>query len=191
MREQTKREKRQLRESLRDFTQSLPDAYIAYSNRGIQDNLLALEQWKQAHAVFIYISIGREPETKGAVQAALNEGKTVAVPKSLSDGTMEARVITSLNGLRQGRFGIPEPDDTARLLPQKDIDLVVVPCVAADKQCNRLGHGKGYYDRYLAKIQCPAICLCRARLLQTVLPHDALDRPVDIVITERKCLVRR
>ena len=81
-------------------------------------------------------------------------------------------------------FGIPEPDGTARLLRPREINLMIVPCIAADRQGYRLGHGGGYYDRYLANTTGITVCLCRERLLQANLPHDALDRRVDIVLTE-------
>jgi 5-formyltetrahydrofolate cyclo-ligase len=188
MDEQMKREKDRLRKALRDLALSLPEAYIESSDRGIEENVLALEEWMQARTVFIYVSIGREPQTKGLILSALTDGKTVAVPRCLSNGEMEARVISSLDGLQPGPFGIPEPAASAPLLFPQEIDFVIAPCIAADRQGYRLGHGGGYYDRYLANIHCPSVCLCRARLLQNDLPHSALDRPVEFVITEDECL---
>jgi 5-formyltetrahydrofolate cyclo-ligase len=188
MDEPLKQEKDRLRKALRDLAQSLPDVYIESSDRGIEQNVLALKQWKQARTVFIYLSIGREPRTRGLILSALADGKTVAVPRCLGNGEMEARVISSLDGLQPGPFGIPEPDHSSRLLPPQEIDLVVAPCVAADRHGYRLGHGGGYYDRYLANIQCPSVCLCRACLLQDELPYDSFDHPVGFVITEDGCL---
>jgi 5-formyltetrahydrofolate cyclo-ligase len=188
MDEPLKQEKDRLRKALRDLAQSLPDAYIESSDRGIEQNVLALKQWKQARTVFIYVSIGREPRTRGLILSALADGKTVAVPRCLSNGEMEARVISSLDGLQPGPFGIPEPTASAPLLLPDAFDLIVAPCIAADRQGYRLGHGGGYYDRYLANIQCPSACLCRACLLQPELPYDAFDRPVEFVITEDGCL---
>lgn len=188
MDERIAREKKRLRIALTEETQSLPDAYIAQSDRGIRESLLALDAWKQARVVFIYVSVGRESDTRDMIAFALAEGKTVAVPRCLKEGAMEARVIHSLNDLRDGRFGIPEPDVNAKLLPPDTLDLIVVPCIAADRQGYRLGHGGGYYDRYLAQAQCPTICLCRERLLQTALPHAKHDIPMGIVLTERECV---
>ena len=100
MDERVKREKNQLRQTLGRMADSLPEDYIEYSDLGIQEKLLALELWEQASAVFIYVSIGREPQTQGIIRAALDAGKTVAVPRSLTDGQMEARVIASLDDLQ-------------------------------------------------------------------------------------------
>lgn len=189
MDEQIRQDKIRLRKTLRELVLSLPDDYIRDSDQGIQKNLLALKQWEQAHTVYLYVGRGREPETRGMIRAALEAGKAVAVPRCLDGGEMEARVIASLDALAEGSYGIMEPGENCPLVKPEAIDLVVAPCVAADRQGYRLGHGGGYYDRYLAKVHCPSVCLCRGRLLQAELPHDALDRPVDIVITERECIV--
>ncbi|MBN1778388.1 MAG: 5-formyltetrahydrofolate cyclo-ligase [Clostridiales bacterium] len=186
MDERIQREKQRLRRSLRKVAENLPEDYIARSDLDIQKNLLTLELWTHANVVFIYVSIGQEPQTRGIIRAALDAGKTVAVPRSLADGYLEARVIASLDNVKPGRFDIPEPDETTPVLPPDDIDLVIVPCIAADKQGYRLGHGGGYYDRYLAQVHCTTVCLCRERLLKTALPRDAFDIPVDIIVTERE-----
>jgi 5-formyltetrahydrofolate cyclo-ligase len=185
MEERIQREKAELRQMMLGLMRSLPDAYRINSDVAIRDILMALAVWKQARTVFIYISTGMEPDTRELIQSALDAGRTVAVPRTLGRGEMEARAIASLDELHPGSFGIPEPAETNRLLQPRELDLVVAPCVAADKQGYRLGHGGGYYDRYLARVDCATVCLCRARLLRDTLPHGAQDRPVEIV-TERE-----
>jgi len=184
-------EKIRLRSKLRKLAQGMSADAVVRSDRGIAETLLALDVWKRAKSVFIYISMGWEPQTRGLIQAALQAGKMVAVPRCMDGGVMEARVIDTLEGLREGRFGSLEPDAGHPLLPAEAIDLVVAPCVAADRQGYRLGHGGGYYDRYLPYVRGTVVCLCRGRLLQPVLPHEALDRPVDVVITECEVIARR
>jgi 5-formyltetrahydrofolate cyclo-ligase len=192
MDERIMEEKRKLRQTLRELTDALPEDYLARSNRAIEKKVLATDTWKRAKTVFIYVSTGREPDTRGLLKAALAEGKTLAVPLTFAGGAMDARVIQSLNDLKPGRLGILEPVAEAPVLPPNQIDLIVVPCVAADRQGYRLGHGGGYYDRYLASVHCETVCLCRERLLFETLPHDARDIPLDQVVTERrrigKCL---
>ena len=184
------REKAALRQKLRTLAEELSEGYIENSDLAIQKNLLALDVWRQAKTVFIYVSIGREPQTRGIIQAALDAGKTIAVPRSFDGGVMEACVIESLDSLTPGRFGIPEPGGACGVLDSRQIELAVVPCVAADKHGYRLGHGGGYYDRYLANTECPAVCLCRGRLLQNTLPHNILDILMDIVVTETESIRR-
>ncbi len=188
MQDVLRQEKAILRQALREQTQALPEDYLARSDQGIAETLLTLDLWKQARTVFLYVSVGKEPDTRALLTAAWKAGKTAAVPRVLPDGIMEARVIRTLDDLTESNFGIPEPGANSPLLPPDALELIVVPCVAADRQGNRLGHGGGYYDRYLAKTNCPSVCLCRARLLQTALPHGALDRVVDFIITEKELL---
>ncbi|MBE0600450.1 MAG: 5-formyltetrahydrofolate cyclo-ligase [Firmicutes bacterium] len=184
MDEQVCRQKQALRKALRELTDALPADYIARSDRGIAERVLGLDAWKQANSVFIYCSIGREPDTQGLLRAALWEGKTLAVPLPFAGGIMDARSIRSLDDLHPGRMGIPEPGAEAPIICPDQIDLIVVPCIAADRQGYRLGYGGGYYDRYLASVRCVTVCLCRNRLLQDSLPHDAHDIAVDHVIDE-------
>ena len=191
MDERIRLEKQKLRQALRALTDTLPQEYLAFSDRAIEARLLSLDAWKQAKRVFIYVSMGREPDTRGLLQAALTQGKTLAVPLTLADGIMEARVIRSLSDLKPGRMGILEPSDAAPVLPPDEIDLIVVPCIAADRQGYRLGYGGGYYDRYLANTHCTKACLCRERLLQEALPYDAYDIPMTMVVTESKIIPSR
>ncbi len=191
MDKRTQEEKQALRKTLRALTDALSEEYIARSDRAIEKNVLTLNTWKQAKTVFIYISVGREPDTHDLLQAALSEGKTLAVPLTHADGVMDAHVITTFDDLRPGRLNIPEPGADAPILEPDQIDLIIVPCIAADRQGLRLGHGGGYYDRYLVMVKCPTVCLCREKLIQKTLPHDAYDIPVDIVVTEQALMENR
>ena len=191
MDERIRLEKQRLRQALRALTDTLPQAYLTRSDRAIEARLMSLDAWKQAKRVFIYVSMGREPDTRGLLQAALTEGKTLAVPLTFADGIMEARVIRSLSDLKPGRMGILEPNDSAPVLQPEDIDLAIIPCIAADRQGYRLGYGGGYYDRYLANTRCVKACLCREELMQASLPHDAYDIPMTMVVSESDIILSR
>ena len=177
-------EKIGLRASIRDKGKSLDTEYLRFSNKRIQECLLALDEWKTANTVLIYMSTGSEPETSRIIYTSLKEGKRVAIPRCLGSGIMEAREITSINGLRPNHFGILEPDETHSPISPEALDLIVAPCVAADKQLSRLGHGGGYFDRYLAKVRCAVVCLCREVFMVEEVPTGALDVRVSMVVTE-------
>lgn len=173
--------KPELRREAQRIAASLDAAALARSDAAITAAVLALAPWHAARTVFVYLSVGAEPQTGTLLAEAWRCGKRVAVPRCRSGGRMDACLITSTEGLRPKAFGIPEPGDEAPVLPREAIDLVVAPCVAADRQGHRLGHGAGYYDRYLAGLRCPVLCLCREALLFDALPVTPSDVPVTVL----------
>ena len=178
-------QKNKLRRHIRRTSRQLSQSYLDEASSRIETTLLNLYSWKRARTVFTYISVDVEPQTKGIINAALHDGKQVVVPRCIGSGVMEARAILSLDGLVPKSFGILEPDETYPLVTMNDLDFVIAPCVAVDKKGNRLGHGGGYYDRYLKNVKCPVVCLCFGRLLQEQLPAEDFDRPVDFFVTEQ------
>lgn len=171
---------------MRQKGRELDAAYRQRSDRGIEERLYTLTEWRDAQTVLIYMSVGFEPQTRGIIREGLRRGKKMAVPRCLRGGIMEARQILSLDGLAPDRFGIPAPARSALLIGPAELDLVLAPCAAADPQGVRLGNGGGYYDRYLEKVNCPVVCLCRHKLLADVLPREKHDRLMDIVLTEEE-----
>ena len=86
--------------------------------------------------------------------------------------------------LQPGTLGIPEPpapEDTA-CIPEPD--LIIVPCMTASPGGVRLGHGAGYYDRFLAAHSGKTACLCFRALMRADLPAEETDIPMDFVITD-------
>ena len=148
--------------------------------------LFDLDVWKNAQSVFIYVSVTPEPDTRRVIDTALKDGKRVAIPKTYQDGSMRALLIDSLTGLNIAPYGIPEPPDYASELLNPD--LVIIPCLACDEDGNRIGHGAGYYDRYLAQVKCPCVCLCPESALFKTVPHDDLDIKPDIILSERRLI---
>lgn len=177
-------QKAALRRRLGEGQARLKPAYLRDSDQRITAAVLALKEWKAAKSVFLYLSVGNEPDTHALLARAWQEGKRTAVPRCLKGGVMEAREIASMEGLTPKSFGILEPDETFPLIPPEEIDLVLAPCMAADRTLHRLGHGAGYYDRYLPQVRCPAVCLCRGVFLLEEVPVDGLDVKVDRVVTE-------
>jgi 5-formyltetrahydrofolate cyclo-ligase len=154
----------------------------------IKEKLFSLEEFKRAKVVMFYVSTDGEVDTALMIDKTLKMGKKVAVPLILKK---EKKLIASLildrtKELRPGPYGILQPiASSLRPTPLKDIDLVIVPGIAFDKKGNRLGRGKGYYDRFLSEIPkgIPLIGLAFDFQLVDRLPHLAHDLPLDKVIT--------
>lgn len=181
--------KKELRRSLLEQAGSLPESVLAASDRAIAARLSALPGYQRAASLFIYVSVKREPDTRQLIEAALAQGKKVAVPLCRTGGRMEARQIQSLSQLRPAAFGLLEPQESAGVVPPEEIDFVVVPCVACDQKGRRLGYGGGYYDRYLAQSRGWFVaCLCREEMLVEQLPAEPHDILMPCIVTEKRSL---
>jgi len=143
--------------------------------------ITALDEYKNAETIFTYVSVGAEADTRLFIRRAICDGKTVCVPKCYERGKMEAIKIASLDELTLGRYGIPEPQ-SGETVPFSDIDFAVIPCLCADPCGNRLGHGAGYYDRFMADFHGFSLILCRKELKVDLVPVEAHDIPADKVI---------
>ncbi|MDR1727963.1 MAG: 5-formyltetrahydrofolate cyclo-ligase [Acidobacteriota bacterium] len=171
---------------------ALPEDYIKASDEGIAHSLFALPEFQRARSVLFFYSIWREPDTHAMMRRALALGKAVALPRTFPKRAMEARLVASLEELEAGlvpsKFGIPEPPDAAPVLKPEELDFVVVPAVAFDRDGYRLGHGAGYYDAYLPRTRAFACGVARERMLIARVPREAHDIRVDCVATERGVL---
>lgn len=104
------------------------------------------------------------------------KGIKVVYPLSLKDGSMELLYPKDQDSFKKGAFGISEPvREQSEIVDVKDIDLCIVPCVAFDKGLNRLGHGKGYYDRFLP------LCKASTETVAAAFSEQELER----LITEK------
>lgn len=142
-------------------------------------------RWKEARTVFAFLSMNREIVSDFVVAAALDEGKTVALPR-VEDGELSFREARSLNGpWSTGSFGIREPLQDAAPVDLAKLEgpiLVVAPGVAFDAAGGRLGHGKGYYDRFIRSLRAvrgdvtvTALCV-GAQLVERVPMGDGDER---------------
>ena len=157
--------------------------------QGIFARVRTLSAFDSCKVIFLYCSTKKEISTHEIMELAFASGKTVCVPLCGAHGEMTARKIASMDALRPGRFGILEPDASAPVVPPEEVELVLAPCLCADRAGYRLGYGGGYYDRFLARAPRAAVCaLCAAdSIVPTVFPEPH-DIRCDQIITEREVL---
>lgn len=178
-------EKQRLRRTIRGLGEALSPRYLEASGRAIAAHLLAMPEYRAAGTVFCFAGHWREVDTRPILEDALASGKTLCVPLCLAPGEMELRRITALDQLLPGAFGIPEPPADSDPLEIDEVDFAVLPCVTCDRAGRRLGHGGGYYDRFLSRYRGGAVLLCREKLLREEIPLEPHDYPVPWVLTER------
>lgn len=176
-------QKRVLRREKERQTASLSPEYIKESDSLIAEKLLNLRELKNAETVFLYYSVGREVSTASLIEKLLDEGRSVALPVSGNDGAMSFYPFSGKAELCPGKFGIPEPPVTCEVRPGSG-DIIIVPALCCDRYGNRLGHGAGYYDRYLAHSEAFSVCLCRKALLEEKLPTEDTDIAVSLVLSD-------
>lgn len=191
-------DKKEIRKKTLQMRGELSENYRMQADDKICRSLASLEGYKQAKCILSYVSYKSEVDTKKILEMAWKDGKTVAVPKVLEkNGIMEFYEIQSLQELQTGYQGIEEPDitDKCPINPEKMQEKVcmIMPGAAFDSQCNRIGYGGGFYDRYLNKHPkvMETIALCYEIQLVEHIPAEVLDVKPDRIITEQRIINRK
>ncbi len=152
----------------------------------ICDRILAAPEFARAECVFAFHPMRTEPNIRRVLETVLWTGRTLLLPRCGAAGEMRALVVRSMDELVQdGSFGLFQPRADA---PEGLPDLVLVPAVAFDLAGYRLGHGGGYYDRYLSRYSGASLGVCFEKMLLERVPREAHDRPVAAVVTECRVL---
>lgn len=144
-------EKQRLRRNMLEKRRGISATEKAARSEQIARYFCSWPIYRNSNTVMLYLAMPDEPQTELLIQDALGCGKRVCVPLlGKTYGEMTAAEITDIDDLVIGRLGLKMPDpDKAKPVLAADIDLVVVPAVAFDRNGNRLGMGAGYYDRFL------------------------------------------
>lgn len=140
--------KEDIRKRILDIRQTLSLYEVARNSKIVIDRLLATKEYHFYDCIYTYVGFGGEVSTQLLIETALNEGKKVACPK-IAYGEMNFYYINHMEDLEPGHFGVMEPSTGS--IAESYEALVVIPGVAFDLKRNRVGFGKGYYDKYLEK----------------------------------------
>ncbi|MGK7368697.1 MAG: 5-formyltetrahydrofolate cyclo-ligase [Candidatus Halalkalibacterium sp. M3_1C_030] len=165
------------------------EEYLERSDKIIA-NLKAQPEFNEAHIIHCYVSMNQRNEvnTHGLLKFLIkSEKRPVVSITNFDDGTLSHRYLGSFDDLQKNKWGVLEPvrgEDAS----VKDFDLVIVPMVGGDDEKNRIGYGKGFYDRFLQKVNCPTIGLLFDRCLVPSVPVESFDISLDKCITETKII---
>lgn len=191
--------KQQIRAELKEKRASLPREQREEYSRKICENLRAFVKTEKPKVIYFYYPLGSEVnllplaeellKEEYFAEAAALEGRVIAFPRTCGD-TMEFYPVTSLSDFVEGRFHIMEPVGELPLTEPEP--LVVVPGLGFDRQGNRMGYGKGFYDRYFARFpSCRKIGAAFEAQIVEEIPAQAHDIIMDFVVTEKGVLNRR
>jgi 5-formyltetrahydrofolate cyclo-ligase len=155
------------------------------ASEAVADRALALPEVARARSVLAYAALPEEIDPAPLVSALRARGARIALPRVCGPGTLSLHWVEEGADLAPGTMGIPEPDEACAWAGPHDFDLVVVPGVAFDASCARLGFGGGFYDAFLPILPKTAVTVALAfdEQLVDVVPCEAHDTRVDAVVT--------
>ena len=161
----------------------------AEKDSAIRDRLLATDAFRTAKAVVLYASFKSEAGTHELIAGRLKEGVKVILPRVEGEDLGLYEITDMDRDLRPGAMGIPEPSGDVRRADVNEADIIIVPGVAFDLQGGRLGYGKGYYDRLLARrrTNIPLAALAyEEQIWEEPLPLSSHDINMDCIVTEKR-----
>lgn len=156
-----------------------------------KDRLLALDAFGDRATVMLFHSSGSEIPTAAVIEALAEEGHRILLP--FVDRTeIQATEFTPGDELMRSPYGPMEPS-RRKAVPAEDLDVMILPGLAFDREGYRLGHGGGHYDRFLARAGLRALLVGLGFHFQVVdrVPRDRNDRPVHLVVTDAESVWAR
>lgn len=154
----------------------------------IVDRLLNDSTYQKANTIALFKSFNFEVDTNSIIDISLSNNKVVALPRIEQDEIVFYK-INSKSILVKNKYKIEEPiSKKDNYIEKENIDLVIVPGLCFDRSGNRLGYGKGFYDRFLSgtSIRTIAICFDEQLLDEGLLPASNSDVKIEEIITNKE-----
>lgn len=182
--------KKALRRKYKEIRSGFGKVYKNEAGRLICERLVRVEEFKSSTLILTYVSTENEADTSGIIKTALGLGKKVAVPLcNTQKHTMNFFVISSIDALVKGSYGIMEPNPDSSMKIDAADGFCVVPGLAFDTCGSRLGQGGGYYDRFLESFKGVTAGICfSAQLSAEPLICEKHDVKMNMIITENEVI---
>lgn len=167
--------------------------FISKNSSIITDKLLQMDCVKKAKTIMLYLDFNNEVQTDDLINKLISLRKIVASPITLKEEKklIPTQITNLKEGIKIGAYNIREPKpECSKAIDIKDLDVVIVPAVAYDTDCYRLGYGGGFYDRFLENLRPDAKTIGIAFDLQIFdeVPKEPHDAQLDFIITESKII---
>jgi len=179
--------KNDLRKKALDFRKNLNVVEKKSKDDLIFNKVINLPEYLDSEIVLCYCSTEFEIDTINIIKNSLALNKKVALPKCVdSKGNMVFKYINSFDDLEMGLYDIFEPVDELIDYNFSDANAIcIIPSLMVDENGFRLGYGKGYYDRFLAKFGGFKCVLCYKENIVNNLPvYDGFDVKCDLCLTD-------
>lgn len=173
-------QKKEIRKKIKELKLSFDNIQLQYFSNIICNKITQNEHFISSKYIFLYNSLPYEVITDSLLQFR-DQGKIIVLPVVVGEEMVLKEYIPSK--LKKGYMNILEPVQD-EIIDPKLIQLAIIPGIAFDSNCNRLGRGKGYYDRLLSKINCYKIGICFDFQIVENIPIESNDVKMDMVITD-------
>lgn len=179
-----KEQKKEIRKLVRNFKKEQTQAEKESASSKIALKLLKLDGIRNSRTILLYHSLPDEVLTTSVIEFLYSpEGGSKRIILPIVDGEYLTLKEYNPAELECGYRNIMEPSG-ANIIAPSEIEFAVIPGVAFDSCCNRMGRGKGFYDKLLPLLNCPKVGLGYNFQIVGTIPCDEHDIPLDMVITE-------
>ena len=159
---------------------------IQKKSEAIEKNVFSFQRFIKAQNAMFFISLKKEPNTHKMIERTLTQ-KIVLAPKIFGEALIPCELSPTTNFVK-GQYNVLEPVEE-NFFPTSKIDIIFVPGLAFTENGDRIGFGKGYFDRFLAKTTAYKVGLCFDEFITKKLPTDEYDIKMDAVITDKRVIV--
>lgn len=173
--------KKQLRRQIAQEKSRHDSTELTAKSAALLEKLEQHPKFVSARTVLLYYSLPDEVQTHDFVEKWYRK-KRILLPVVIGDD-LELRLYTGKQSMQTGAYHIEEPVEKA-FTAFHEIDLAIVPGVSFDAKGNRLGRGKGYYDRLLPRLSTYNIGICYGFQVSENIPAEPFDRTMDEIWTE-------
>ena len=180
--------KARIRKAARARRAQLSEAERRRASSAVTHAVLGLWDLEGAKTVLAYVATGDEVDTEPIIDALGIRGVRVALPRVDEPIGLAIHLVSDKAELVSGPFGVLEPALATPRVEPAHIDAAIVPGVAFDPACNRIGYGGGFYDRLLPLLRgdCPRIGLAFDEQMMDALPVEPHDAALDLVVTPER-----
>lgn len=176
--------KKQIRFEFKEKRNNLTEEQVQIWSEKICFHVLQWELFLQTKEVYFYYPLGNEVDLLPVAQKALQMGKCVGFPKTEKDEISFYRV-RDMKDFKEGTFHVMEPESKELLSCNKP--LILTPGLVFDSKKNRMGYGKGYYDRYISRFpEAITVGIAYESQMTSEVPMDFGDIPMKYMITEKR-----
>jgi len=185
-------DKKELRKKILKIRNAMPIEERTAQSTIITGRLVELDDIRKAATIMVFLNFGSEVRTDGLISWGWERGKRIVAPLCFPETReMAPCVIHDFSDLETGHYGIREPKAAGALVvPHEEIDVVLIPAVAFDRQGRRVGYGGGYYDRFLPLVPRAArIGMIFSCQLVPEVKADLHDIPAQRIVTEKEIII--